>query len=187
MTAALVSGRMPSRALIALDTVIGDTPTFAATSLIVARRPRRPGSFNDALPFRSEGLLDFFGAGTSRSFRRYECVGASPRVSPARLRDSLPLGRLRGLGKWVPAQRGMPGPWGVPASSQELRIRLVARQPFRQSPLLDRHPLYPVTESGGVVPAHAVMETKRRIEEPGDPRIGREQRSPRVEDVRHVQ
>src|SRR5438270_10589817 len=50
ITAALVSGRMPSRPLIARDTVIGDTPTFAATSLIVARRPRRPGLFNEALP-----------------------------------------------------------------------------------------------------------------------------------------
>jgi hypothetical protein len=70
MTAALVSGRIPSRPLIARDTVIGDTPTFAATSLIVARRPRRPGLFNDALPFGAEELLDFFGAGTSRSLVR---------------------------------------------------------------------------------------------------------------------
>src|SRR5437764_9746342 len=50
ITAALVSGRIPSRPLIARDTVIGDTPTFAATSLIVGRRPRRPGLFNEALP-----------------------------------------------------------------------------------------------------------------------------------------
>src|SRR5436305_14619818 len=59
ITAALVSGRIPSRPLIARDTVIGDTPTWAATSLIVARRPRRPGLFNDALLASCAGLLDF--------------------------------------------------------------------------------------------------------------------------------
>jgi hypothetical protein len=54
--------------LIARDTVIGDTPTFAATSLMVARRPRRPGTFNVDLLSSAEELLVSFGAGTSRSF-----------------------------------------------------------------------------------------------------------------------
>src|SRR5438105_11746806 len=66
ITAALVSGRIPWRPLIARDTVIGDTPTFAATSLIVAWRLRWPGLFNDALPSRQEELLEFFAIGTSR-------------------------------------------------------------------------------------------------------------------------
>src|SRR6187551_1052001 len=67
MTAALVSGRMPSRPLIARDTVMKETPALAATSLIVARRPSRPGFFDVARPIPS-GLIDLFGARKPFSF-----------------------------------------------------------------------------------------------------------------------
>ena len=59
ITAALVSGRMPPRPLMARDTVMKETPAFAATSLIVARRPCRPGFFDVACSISPAGLIDF--------------------------------------------------------------------------------------------------------------------------------
>src|SRR5688500_4890364 len=63
MIADRVSGRMPARPLIARETVIGDTPTFAATSLIVARRARRPAVLNYVLPPASGRPARCFGNG----------------------------------------------------------------------------------------------------------------------------
>src|SRR5688500_2625274 len=117
-----VSGRMPSRPLIARETVIGETPTFAATSLIVGRRARRPALFTMLSRLSPADLLDALATDASRSVTRYS-LSVWPTSS---------LGRSLMLGTCVPSRQK--GPGMTPGLGEERsRINTVRREESRMA------------------------------------------------------